>query len=336
MRALCAYLQQPTYGSLLVEWAKESFLAAMLDQELSWTDFQAAFHVGRLGTVSAAADYLGVHRATIQRHIDALERQLGAKLFHRHTRGYTLTEIGHAMMEVAASTQDQFNQIAGLAQKRDSELTGEFVVTSIDFVLPRLMPILKLMVERHPKIELNYVSSAKLLRMEYGEAHVALRIGAKPEEPDSIVQFFAEVECGLFASKEYAQRFGVPQSLDEVTDHKFFRYLGHAESHPWHVWSHRYIPDDSISLKSHSPTAIEKALYMGLGIGLHPIGEPAVARNLVPVLPQLGTFSEVIWLVTHVDVHRTPKVQAFIELLKEEGYLPPPEHANSKKATAPL
>lgn len=310
-------------------------MKSMSNRELSWTDFQAAFHVGRLGTVSAAADHLCVHRATIQRHIDGLEKQLGTKLFHRHTRGYTLTEIGHAMMKVAASTQDQFSQIAGLAQKQDAELQGEFVVTSIDFVLPKLMPILKLMVERHPGIELNYVSSAKRLRMEYGEAHVALRIGTKPEEPDSIVQFFAEVECGLYANQDYANRLGIPKSVDDLSNHRFFRYLGHADNHPWRVWSQRYIPDENISLRSHSPTAIEKALYMGLGIGLHPVGEPAEARNLVPVLQELGTFSEVIWLVTHVDVHRTPKVQAFINLLKDEGYLPPPEHANSKTATAP-
>ena len=311
-------------------------MASVDDQELNWTDFQAAFHVGRLGTVSAAADHLSVHRATIQRHIDALEKQLGAKLFHRHTRGYTLTEIGHAMMDVAASTQDHFSQIAGLAKRQEAELEGEFVITSVDFLLPRLMPLFRLMLERHHKIDLTFVSSAKRLRMEYGEAHVAFRFGSKPEEPDSIVQFFAEEQCGLYASQSYAERYGVPESMDDIRAHRFLRYSGHAENHPWRMWSHRHIPDSNIALRSHSATAIEKALYAGLGIGLHPLGRPAEARNLVPVLPDIGTFTEVIWLVTHVDVHRSPKVQAFLDLLKEKGILPPPAHADTKNATAPL
>ena len=54
-----------------------------------WTEIKAAYQVARLGTVSAAAEVLGVHRATVIRHIDALEAELGGTLFHRHNTGYT-------------------------------------------------------------------------------------------------------------------------------------------------------------------------------------------------------------------------------------------------------
>ncbi|MFT4620401.1 MAG: DNA-binding transcriptional LysR family regulator, partial [Polaromonas sp.] len=39
----------------------------------TWDEIRTAFHVARLGTVSGAADALGVHHATVIRHIDALE-----------------------------------------------------------------------------------------------------------------------------------------------------------------------------------------------------------------------------------------------------------------------
>ena len=58
----------------------------------SWNEIKTAYQVARLGTVSAAAESLGVHRATVIRHIDALEAELGRKLFQRHIRGYTPTE----------------------------------------------------------------------------------------------------------------------------------------------------------------------------------------------------------------------------------------------------
>ena len=60
----------------------------------NWDEIRTAYHVARLGTVSGAAEALGVHHATVIRHIDALEGRLGVKLFQRHARGYTATEAG--------------------------------------------------------------------------------------------------------------------------------------------------------------------------------------------------------------------------------------------------
>ncbi len=60
----------------------------------NWDEIRTAFQVARVGTVSGAAEVLGVHHATVIRHIDALEARLSAKLFQRHPRGYTPTEAG--------------------------------------------------------------------------------------------------------------------------------------------------------------------------------------------------------------------------------------------------
>mgnify|MGYP000273364863 FL=1 len=47
----------------------------------NWDEIKTAYQVARMGTVSGAAEVLGVHHATVIRHIDALEGQLGVKLF---------------------------------------------------------------------------------------------------------------------------------------------------------------------------------------------------------------------------------------------------------------
>ena len=49
----------------------------------NWDEIRTAFQVARLGTVSGAAEVLGVHHATVIRHIDAIEGRLGVKLFQR-------------------------------------------------------------------------------------------------------------------------------------------------------------------------------------------------------------------------------------------------------------
>ncbi|MEM7520358.1 MAG: LysR family transcriptional regulator, partial [Pseudomonadota bacterium] len=45
----------------------------------SWDEIKTAYQVARNGTVSGAAEALGVHHATVIRHIDALEGRLGVK-----------------------------------------------------------------------------------------------------------------------------------------------------------------------------------------------------------------------------------------------------------------
>lgn len=73
-----------------------------------WTEMHKALMVARHGTISAAAAALGVHRATVNRHIEALESVLAAPLFLRHARGYTLTDAGREMPEVASRAEELF------------------------------------------------------------------------------------------------------------------------------------------------------------------------------------------------------------------------------------
>ena len=71
----------------------------------NWDEIRTAFQVARLGTVSGAADVLGVHHATVIRHINALEKRLGVRLFQRHARGYAATEAGRDLLGVAQAKE---------------------------------------------------------------------------------------------------------------------------------------------------------------------------------------------------------------------------------------
>ena len=66
-----------------------------------WNEIHTAYWVARTGTVSGAAKRLGVHRATVNRHIDVLEVAIEARLFLRHRRGYELTDVGREFLQVA-------------------------------------------------------------------------------------------------------------------------------------------------------------------------------------------------------------------------------------------
>ena len=101
-----------------------------------WAEIRTAFFVAELKTISAAAEALDLHRATVVRHIETLEDELGAKIFQRHSRGYEPTETGLDLLNVARGTQDQFNQMAARARNTSDALSGDFFVTSHEHVAP--------------------------------------------------------------------------------------------------------------------------------------------------------------------------------------------------------
>src|SRR6056297_2991610 len=141
----------------------------------NWDEIRTAYQVARKGTVSGAAEALGVHHATVIRHIDALEERLGVKLFQRHARGYTSTEAGQDLLQVAQATDDQFTQLVGRIRGRGDEVSGELVVTSLPAASPRMTPAMAKFQAGFPGLIVRYLTGEEVLRLEYGEAHVALR-----------------------------------------------------------------------------------------------------------------------------------------------------------------
>ncbi|WP_147125996.1 LysR family transcriptional regulator [Shimia ponticola] len=281
----------------------------------NWDEVRTAFQVARLGTVSGAAEVLGVHHATVIRHIDALEQRLGVKLFQRHARGYTATEAGQDLLQVAKATDDQFTQLSGRLKGRGSSVTGDLVVTSLATFSPLLAPILAEFQAEHPELIVRYLTGDRLFRLEYGEAHVAIRAGTAPDQPDNVVQPFMRQKIGLYAAHSYIRRKGRPQGEETFADHNF---VGHdAETRaPFNMWLRDNVPLENIVYRTIDNRSMEDAIVAGAGIGFLPHSLASRYSNLVQVEPPRPEWAAPLWLVTHVDLHRTAKVQSFLTFLK--------------------
>ena len=230
-----------------------------------WDEIRTAYQVARMGTVSGAADVLGVHHATVIRHIDALEGRLGAKLFQRHARGYTPTEAGLLVPAM-----------------------GEFQ-------------------ERHPDLRVQLVTDTRLFRMEYGEAHVAIRAGKPGDSPDNIVQPFCTSSVGLYATQAYVDAHG--------------RFIGSTIENsraPFLRWLTEQVPAECIVFRANELDTFRHAVRANMGIGFISRAEVREEDALVEVLPPMEEWSTKLWLVTHMDLHRTAKVQTFLRFLKEK------------------
>jgi len=284
-----------------------------------WDEFRTAFQVVRLGTVSGAAEVLGVHHATVIRHIDALEARLGVKLFQRHARGYTPTEVGVDLHKVAAVTEEQLAQFVGRVKGRCSAVTGELVVTTVTGYSTMVTTALARFQEAHPDLKIRLLSDNRVFRLEYGEAHVAVRAGSKPQEPDNVVQHLADVSPQLCAAQRYREQFGFPGDPQEFAQHRFVGSENQHSPAPFAVWLRKHVPKQSFVFRASEVRAQEMAVQAGIGIGFVADKATIEAADLQIVLAPQPEWQSPLWLVTHVDLHRSPKVQAVLAFLKEEA-----------------
>lgn len=283
----------------------------------SWDEIKTAYHVARAGTVSGAAEVLGVHHATVIRHIDALEATMGVKLFQRHARGYTPTEAGADLLQVAQATDDQFTQLAGRIKGQGAGMSGEVVVTSLGTFGGLVAPILAAYQQEHPEIVVRFLTGDRLFRLEYGEAHVAIRAGTKPDQPDNVVQSFASQRMALVAAPSYIEKHGLPESEDDFSGHYFASHDNIDARPPFFQWLHNRITPTQITFRANDNRVLREAVLAGAGIGFVPASDLHDFPHLQEVVPSNEEWSAPIWLVTHVDLHRTAKVQSILKYLKD-------------------
>lgn len=281
-----------------------------------WAELRTAYQVAKLGTVSAAAQALGYHRATVNRHIDVLEAEIGTRIFIRHARGYTLTEVGEDVLRVAQKAESLIDDLAGRVQGAKVQIDGEIKLTILAPFAGLLMNPIADFRTKNPHCAVVIDASEDLARLEYGEAHIALRAGAKPDHPDYVVSSFGRVGFNLYAHDSYVRQHGLPTGADDLGGHKFVVPQTMGRGLPFSKWVNDNVQADMIALSSHDIWVIVEAITAGVGIGFIGDHEADHRGGFTAVLPANKAWSVPVWLVTHVDLHRTQKVQAMLACLK--------------------
>ncbi|MFT4927904.1 MAG: DNA-binding transcriptional LysR family regulator [Phenylobacterium sp.] len=282
-----------------------------------WDDIRVAFEVAQRGTLSAAAVALNVHHSTVLRRINALEARLNTRLFHRHARGYRPTEAGQALLQVAGGINEQVDKLTGYLQGTDQQISGALVITTVSGLVDIITPWLAEFQRLYPQLRLEILLDQRKLRLDYGEAHIALRPGKQPTEPDYIAQKLLNMEFGLYASKDYIRREGLPKDKADLVNHKFVSGMPDSAA-PFSRWIEANIPNENIIFRTTDLHQAHQAVLMGIGMGVNTYKVGDSDPNLVKVLDDWDEWHSDLWLVTHLLMHRTSRVQAFCDFIKQK------------------
>ncbi|HWF53357.1 MAG TPA: LysR substrate-binding domain-containing protein [Solirubrobacteraceae bacterium] len=112
--------------------------------------------VAEAGSFTRAAQRLTIAQQSLSTQIRTLERQLGADLFERTSRGVGITDVGEVLLRearaVLARADRAAETVARAVQGREGTLRVGFLSSVANYLMP---PVVRRFRERHPGIELQ-------------------------------------------------------------------------------------------------------------------------------------------------------------------------------------
>lgn len=280
-----------------------------------WFELRTVAVVARLGTVSAAARELQLHRATVLRHVDLMEESLGVRLFLRHARGYTPTPVALELAKVAESAQVQIDKIAASEQADKASSAGVVRITATSLMAQTFLPYVAAKLPALPSLFIECMTGLGFEALERGNVDIAIRVGRKPSVQEYVVQSLGEVRFGLYASAAYIARHGKPNDLKNLEGHIFAGPLSDGPRVGPLAWTLDTIPEDKLRLRSDDAQVLETLVLEGHALGTLPTCLASKA-NMTAVLVKPGLWTAPLWVVTHRDAHRLGRIQTCLAAIK--------------------
>ncbi len=282
---------------------------------MNWDDTRIFLALTRTPSLRAAARSLGVDQATVGRRLNALESELGAKLFLRAKDGYLLTAAGETALAAARRMESAALELRTKIEGQDEHPGGLVRVTSTDSIaIDLLLPAVERLQQQWPNIRVDLEVSTQLLSLSRRQVDIAFR-NVRPDAPDLVVRRVAAWPVGLFASPAYLVRFGEPVPEDELRGHHLVVYAPYLEQGPFLTMTGVPARQARIAMTVRSSLLVRKAVVAGIGLGEMPVwmGE---REGLVRIWPQRRRPNDYeVWQVMHPDLQRTARVRAAAQFL---------------------
>lgn len=283
--------------------------------------------IAEAGSISGAARRLHLSKSVVSERLAELEQHLGAPLFHRTTRKLSLTEDGSAFLEranrIVWEVQDA---VAEVAERRGS-LRGPMRLSApVTFGRMHLGPALYPFLARHPDITLTLELDDRRIDAAAEGYDAVIRHGTL-EDSRLVALPLAPSRRLLVASADYLARFGTPQSLADLRQHRAIYYTNRNVAD----WRFTDVRQDGFArppaaLRVNNGDMMRDAALAGLGLALLPsfiVGAELRSGQLLRVDIGHQAAPELIYVAHPEGRHASHKLRALVTALRERFGTPP-------------
>ena len=276
----------------------------------------------------AASEELALTQSAVSRQIQALEDDVGASLFLRHTRAVELTSAGALLLGAVARALPQID--GAVRQIRQSAGRKTVAITTFASLASMwLIPRMEKFQRDNPDIDIRIDASDTAVDLEVADIDLALRYGPASHMPKDAVRLFGEQLAPVISP--WLQK-SMP-AIKKPEDLAQFTLIEAGDAHrthlEWLTWRRWF---DEHKLPKLAPKRwlyfnyayqMVQAALAGQGVVLArlPLVSESLAHgDLLEVLPHVRIDSPMAyWLLVGPRSGQRPEINAFCEWLKGQA-----------------
>jgi DNA-binding transcriptional LysR family regulator len=206
--------------------------------------------LARSGSFTAAGAELHLAQSTVTAHVQALERELGVRLFDRLPAGAVLTEAGRRTWELANGVLDAEATLRADALA-DGPITGTVVVGATESLCAYLLPhVIAALHRNHPKVDVQLMpvgTAEGRSRLRTGRLTLAVMIEPSVNDQDLVVEPLGVLDLSFVSARDH------PVARTRTTWHDLV-------AHRWFLLEEGCTYSDGVAREFHAMTGARPML----------------------------------------------------------------------------
>lgn len=293
-----------------------------MPQGIDWDKLKTFHAAARTGSLTKAAEDLGISQSAVSRQIAALEERMALPLFHRHARGLTLTEEGQILFKTAADVSSRIAMAETNVQNARQLPEGVLRVSSpISLGSNWLTTVLPDFLKVYPDIEVQLILEDEEHDLMAFDVDCALRPWPSTQG-DLIERRLGVITQSLYASPGYLADHGAPTSAEDLDNHDIVAF---GDLLPPKLHSANWVlsagrdsgdPPRKPVMSINNLHGIMRAAEAGIGLAGLPDYMVVSSRRLVRILPEVRGESFDLYFAYPSELRGSAKAKAFREFLQ--------------------
>jgi len=285
-------------------------------------DMSTFTRIVEAGSISRAAEQLGLAKSAVSRRLTDLEARLEVQLIQRTTRKSSLTEAGQSYYRRALQILGDVSELNAITSSTKVVLKGDFkIAVPLSFGLHYLVSAITDFANLHPRLVIHTDFSDRQVDLIEDGVDLAVRI-ADLKESSHIARKLTPIRTLLCASPTYLDQRGRPKTPNDLVNHDILHYATGSIA-PWKITS----PDGLTSsirlptkMSANNGDFLKEAATASHGLAVLPSFmvwqdiengrlEHVMADHEFPTLNAYAVYPE--------TRHLSQKVRAFIDFLSD-------------------
>jgi len=274
------------------------------------------------GSFTQAALTSGHSTSYISKEISKLEARVGVRLMQRTTRSLSLTPEGEVYFQQCQQIIDDAQQAQNIISGGQAQPKGTLRISCpTSFAMAKMQTLFSDFINLYPEVNLEIDLNNRKVDMIADGFDVLIRASQQLDDSSLISRKVFSSEGIVIASPSYLEKYGTPQTVEELTQHQAITYSHLKNPSLWH-FTNQEGQVESVQMKSRVQTnssELEISLCVaGHGVMLMPrfnLNGEIERGELVELLTEYQRPEINVYVVYPSRKHMSAKVRSFIDFV---------------------